>query len=234
MSTTYDHGPSMGAPASASKGVMDRLRTETMPLHEAAEGHRFQRALVSGAVTKDDYARWMGQMLLLHGALERALRRVRDAEPRVGAVVTDSQFRSGDLRADLGFFGAPEASAPAPATVSAIGEIERAASATDPLDRLRILGMHYVLEGSLNGGRYIAMAVRRAFALKGVEGTKHMDPYGEAQRPTWAAFKATMDAQGWSPSEQDALVEGAKAMFLAVGAMSEDMVVTGVAEGVGA
>lgn len=228
MTTTYDHGPSMGASASPTKGVMDRLRTETMPLHEAAEGHRFQRALVSGAVTKDDYARWMGQMLLLHGALERALRRVREAESRVAAVVTDSQFRAGDLRADLGYFGVPERAEPAPGATRAIAEIDRLAYATDPLDRLRILGMHYVLEGSLNGGRYIAMAVRRAFALQGVEGTKHMDPYGEAQRVTWAAFKATMDSQAWSPAEQDALVEGAKAMFLAVGAMSEDMVAAGV------
>lgn len=224
MAISFDHGPSVTSSDSPARGVMDRLRLETATLHEAAEGRAFQQSLVKGVLSKDAYIAWMGQMLALHGALERALRSLRAADTRVQQVVQDSQFRAPDLRADLAWFGA-HGPPPAPrgATNEAIAEIARLGASPDLTERLGILGMHYVLEGSLNGGRFIAMAVRRAFDLTGDDGVRHMDPYGAAQRETWRAFKSAMDAQPWSAPEQDSMVAGAKAMFGIVSAMSDEM-----------
>lgn len=200
----------------AGAGVMDRLRNETAALHASAEGKAIQQAMVRGAVTREAYIAWMREMLHLHVGLERALRDLRASDARVRELVSDDQFRAGDIREDLVSFGtsADDGAAPRPATKSGIGAIERGG--------LAVLGMHYVLEGSLNGNRFIAKAIRGSMRLPDGRGTKHLDPYGEAQREKWAAFKRTMDAQAWTPAEQDTLVEGAKAMFGAIAAMSDE------------
>jgi heme oxygenase len=77
--------------------------------------------------------------------------------------------------------------------------------------------MRYVLEGSNNGNRFIARAIRKA--LPGAP-TRYLDPYGENQRPLWARFKADMEAVGFTPAEQDQIVLAAQEMFAAVGALS--------------
>lgn len=83
--------------------------------------------------------------------------------------------------------------------------------------------MHYVLEGSNNGNRFIAKAVRRALGLVEGAGDRYLDPYGDAQRGLWAHFKQRMDAAGWSGEEADAMVRAAQDTFDAVGALSEEI-----------
>lgn len=200
--------------------ITQRLKEETADHHKAAERHEFQQALVRGAVSRESYTDYLGQMLLVHTALEGALRRARAAIPAIGRVVHEFQFQEPYLRRDLACFGIDPASvAPLPSTRALIALIEQAER-----DRpLALLGHHYVLEGSNNGSKYIAKAIRRTFSLSGQAGTAYLDPYGDEQAPKWARFKADLESCGLGEAEGDTLVAAAAEMFEAIGGISEDL-----------
>ena len=93
-------------------------------------------------------------------------------------------------------------------------------------DPLRLLGLHYVLEGSNNGSRYIARHVARAYDLAPGPGLRYLDPYGERQREYWMAFKNDMLAEGFTDVETALLVQGAKQMYQTVAELSDDLAAT--------
>lgn len=203
-----------------SASVMILLRDSTTHLHAQAEGHPFQRSLVSGAVTRDAYARYLQQMLLVHRALESALRTASQTVPAIKRVVTAEQYQEPYLLEDLRYYSAPtEGVSPTPGARAVIERISRAA-ATAPES---LLGFHYVLEGSNNGNRFIAKAIRGAFRLSGTEGVKYLDPYGDRQREVWSAFKAAMDAETFGQNHVQAMVDAAKDMFEGITAISNDL-----------
>lgn len=76
-----------------------------------------------------------------------------------------------------------------------------------------LLGAHYVFEGSKNGGRFIARAMRGAYGLAGPDGFRYLEPYGEEQPHRWKAFKAAMETLPLSSTDQDAIVDAAKETF---------------------
>jgi heme oxygenase len=197
-------------------GIMDRLKHETAEHHARAEGKDLQRSMIRGQLTRERYAAFLAQMLHVHLALEDAINSARARDARVG-VVPAEQHHSGRIREDLRFYAAPESVPALPATHALISRIRDIAAA----DPMAVLGLHYVLEGSMNGNRYIAMALRRAFGLSPGQGDRYLDPYGEQQRPKWIAFRAEVDRLPWSESEAAAAVEAAKAMFDGIAAISD-------------
>lgn len=210
----------MHAPPEATPTIMDRLRTQTQPLHDRAEGHDFQRALIKGQLSREAYAAWLGQMLLVHAALERHLRGLRERSASVARVVRDEQFQEPYLLEDLRFFGVEHRMLRAETgAASLIAEIEDAA-AREPM---ALLGMHYVLEGSNNGNRFIAMALRKAMGLTPGNGDRYLDPYGERQRALWQQFKDDMNACQFTSAEQEAMLRGAEAMFRGIARVSDDL-----------
>ena len=201
--------------ASAAPTVMERLRAETADLHSSAEGKDFQRRMVKGELTRDDYARWLGQMLLVHRALEAPLRALMGSP--AFAALREEQLQEPYLLEDLDALGQdPAAMTPLPATAALVASIERAAAETP----LALLGYHYVLEGSNNGNRYIVRQLAPALGLNG-HGQRYLDPYGAEQPAKWAQFKRDMDAVGFAPADADVLVAAAREMFSGIGAISE-------------
>lgn len=199
--------------ATTPASIMDSLKAQTAEHHQSAERHPFQRALFSGTLPRGLYAASLGQMLLVHRALAPCLSALAARDPRARAVIREHQFHESDFAADLQHFGA------VPATVSALpatGDLIREMTDLATSRPLAVLGMHYVLEGSTNGGVYIAKGVRRAYNLQGTTGTRSLDPYGERQRERWAEFKASMNAAEFTPQESRDLVDGAQWMFEAV------------------
>lgn len=200
--------------------VMTLLREGTSDLHTRAETHDFQKSLVSGRISREAYAAYLQQMLLVHRALESALRAAQDRVPAIARVVTAEQFQEPYLLEDLAFYDAPTTGyAPTPGTAALIERIQRDAQQQP----LALLGHHYVLEGSNNGNRFIARAIRKAFGLTGDAGVRYLDPYGERQRDVWSAFKTEMDAQGFTEPDGAILLDAAKAMFQGITAISEDL-----------
>ncbi|MBX3404743.1 MAG: biliverdin-producing heme oxygenase [Phycisphaeraceae bacterium] len=189
--------------------IMDVLKARTAEQHRRAEQSPFMRGLVSGQVTREGYARWLGQMMHVHAALESEIVARRGAEPRL-AVASDEQFGAQRLRDDLCALGVDPASVKPLAGASAIAERVRAAAAARPVS---LLGFHYVLEGSKNGNTYIAKALRRTLGLAPGAGDSYLDPYGDQQRARWAAYREAMGGQDYSETDAAAVLEAACAMF---------------------
>jgi len=207
----------MTATPAAATTLMTRLREETRPNHTAAEQHALQRDMVSGRLSREAYARYLARLHRVHEALERAIVKVSDR--RITSAATPNLFQTANFEADLSFYGAaPVDLAGAPATRAVASAIDEAAKGNP----VRLLGFFYVLEGSKNGSRYIAKAVRRSYNLASQDGLRALDPHGEAQPALWAAFRARVDANEWTESERDQVVDAAKAMFDAIVAIADE------------
>ncbi len=197
----------------ATPPLSQKLKDGTWDLHSQAEKQPFQQNLVKGQVSRDAYGGWLAQMLLVHSALEKRLRTLCDNDPRVAAVVSDEQYQEPYLLADLAALGYDRPATALERTARLIETIENAAA-------IRLLGYHYVLEGSNNGNAFIARAVRPALGLEPGSGDRYLDPYGERQRAVWGAFKTAIDEQAFSEDEQTAMVEAAREMFAGISELS--------------
>lgn len=196
-----------------------RLKHETHPLHDEAERHPLQRALLRGELSQEHYIAQLGQLWFVHRALEEALVQARRDDPSLAPLIKEEQFQSARLTRDLAYFGADVSMlTPAPATIVLCKRIGDAA-AENPLAPL---GFHYVLEGSNNGARFIARIVRKAYALVD-EGTSFLDPYGKDQLGKWAEFKQALDALDLSEDDQNAIIAAAGEMFRAIAAIGDEV-----------
>ncbi len=169
-----------------------------------------EESIMKGTLPKYKYVAQLGQRYLLQRALEQHLGRYRRTNERIARVVREDQFHAFKAAADLRFFGIdPESVKSLSSTLSMIGFFDRIA-ATNP-DFL--LAIQYVIEGSNNGARHIAKAVRNAYALEGTDGTWHLDPYGEKQRDRWKAFGETFNACDFSTEELQTMISIGRETF---------------------
>lgn len=197
--------------------AMAQLKRETWDLHTRAEKHRFQHGILTGALPREAYVDYLAQLLLVHQALEGRLRALIAERPLRG-VVHEYQYQVPYLAEDLDHFGVDAgAIEPLDGTSALLDAVRRAEGPAT------LLGMHYVLEGSNNGGRFIARAVARAYGLQPGPGLRYLDPYGEAQRERWAAFGADVRACALSEGEISAAVAGANDMFQGMIAMFDSL-----------
>jgi len=189
-------------------------------MHDAAEAHPFQKAFFSGALPKDEYGQYLGQLLLVHQALESSLESKRSSCDAVNTSVQELQYQVPFLMEDLKFLNVNVDSIKAkPSTEKIIARINEAAE-KNPVS---LLGFHYVLFGSKNGGRFIAQRVREIYSLSD-KGVRYMDPYGDQQRKYWQDFKDQMNACALSEADQLAIVESAKTMFVSFGEILSDLI----------
>lgn len=208
-----------------TQSVMQRLRESTRDLHDAAEHHDFQRAFAQGSLPKDRYIGYLGQMYLVHKALENQLRSAAETSAAIRSVVDERQYQVPYLMEDLEFFGVdPETLEPLPGTRRLIEDIEQMAS-----EPASLLGLHYVLEGSNNGSRFIARGLMAAYGLTPGPGLRYLDPYGDEQRERWLDFRTAMDAVGFSEEDSDRLLKSARHMFQAIVEISDDLLAEAVA-----
>jgi len=190
------------------------LRERTAEHHTRAERSEFQRRLVSGRLPRPLYVAWLRQLLAVYQTLET----LRGSGP-LGPILTDSRRRASQLQRDLEDLGAtPTTDGLVAATRAFVAQLHRWAK-TDPV---ALIGVLYVLEGSTNGGRYIARALRHAYGLSDGRGLTALDPYGEHQPEAWRGFKADLDASV-SPDQLPHLAEAAQQTFDAVTEMGKEI-----------
>lgn len=210
--TTTSHTPVAEADAPL---IMDLLRHGTRELHTLAEQQPFQRTLAKGRLPRERYIQWLMQMRLIHQALEEALHSHR-AHPTIASVLQPHHQHARRIEADLTFLVGPSALSGQASTLPAVEMVREAIRTASSLAPTALLGFLYVLEGSTNGGRFLAMAVRRAYTLEGQDGTRYLDPYGENHPARWSQFKDSMNAAHLSPSDRERIHDAACAMFQAV------------------
>lgn len=201
------------------------LRESTASLHTVAERSGLQQLLVSGRISRPQYAQHLAQMLLVHRALDGALREAAKAVPQVATIVREEQYQEPYLLEDLAFLGVDPASIkPLPATAKIVTEIRQMASE----DPAALLGYHYVLEGANNGNRFIARAMAGPLGVRpGAAGTRYLDPYGERQRELWTAFKTNLDVISLTESSRARALAAAKSMFEAVANIGDEIMAAG-------
>lgn len=200
-------------------GPAATLKGRTADHHHRAERSEFQRQMVSGRLARTEYVRWLGQMVIVHQALERAFGD-RRLPARLAGLMTARRQRTPDLLRDLEHFSSA-AGAALPATAAFASIID----AWGSVGGAELAGVLYVFEGSTNGGRHIARGVRRGYALGDNGGTAFLDPYGEAQGEQWVEFKAALD-DAVTGEDLPAVIAGAEAAFDAVAQIGGELLRT--------
>lgn len=203
-----------------TNGIMDRLRNETATHHQRAESRAYEQALFQGTLPRPLYVAGLSQRFLMHEALEQRVRELIAARPALAPIVPEALLQTPNLRADLRHFDvAPESLRPTAATRRFIAAVN-AAARDNPL---ALLGFYYVFEGSKNGARILAGRVKQAYALGDSDGSRYLDPHGAQQRPLWQEFKQQMDAAGFGPADQDAMVAAAKLTFDCIAELDDEV-----------
>jgi heme oxygenase len=206
-----------------ASSIMSRLKEETKELHSMAESRTLQQQIARGQVDRERFAAYLGQLYLVHHKLESALVAARSDSSAVETMAQDHRMRVPDLEKDLSFYGLDSSTLePGKATVDFMQAIDRL-QADDPA---ALLGSLYVLEGSTNGGKFLARVLRQAWKLDG-EGLSYFDPYGEEQSAIWAEFKTEMDGLNFDPHQQDAILDAARETFRAIADVSDEVAQAG-------
>ncbi len=198
---------------------MENLKSTTRADHDSAEGHDFQRLLFSGQLPYETFCDYVGQLFVLHKALEDELK-LASQDARVNKVLGDWQYQEGFLDSDLTALGRKSADCkPLPATAKIIGSIK----ATSKKHPIALLGYHYVLLGSKHGARMICPNLKKSYNLDGHNGTLYFDPYEGKFMQLWGEFKDSMNNNQLNESETAEILEAAKLMFQAMGEIGEGL-----------
>ncbi|MEJ2084895.1 MAG: biliverdin-producing heme oxygenase [Acidobacteriota bacterium] len=208
----------MDASLDSSASIMTRLKSATAEHHRRAEERALQRAMIKGTLTRDRFAAYLEQLLHVHRRLENTLEKLAAEYKPLGAVFRSHYARQADLQADLEFHG-HEIGPPLVATQRLIADIDHWADENP----VALLGPLYVLEGSMNGNKFIASALMQAWSLEPGAGFRYLDPYGDEQRAKWAEFRADMDAQGFTPEECETIIAAAQRTFDAIGEIADEV-----------
>lgn len=194
--------------------LADTLKERTADMHRHAETRLLQKALVSGKVTRDQLSVYLAQLGHLHQAIELLLESCpHEAVDGIAACTRDhSEAIARDIEHLEGVAVA------LPETERLVEQLHEQAQSQP----LFVVGALYVLEGSMNGNRFIARGLAGPLGLApGKPGLAYWDPYGEDQRPRWAAFRAALDNLALTDAEQAAVADGAEFMFAAVAEVSD-------------
>ncbi|MFO0963718.1 MAG: biliverdin-producing heme oxygenase [Phycisphaerales bacterium] len=206
-----------GASASLATGLRERTREA----HARAEKHPLQSRLVTGRTTRAEYAAWLVQLEPIWIALDAGLRTLAQGDPRVASMLRPYHTHAPRIAADLRYLGVEEGprAAVTPAAKQLAQWVEAAAQRRDPA----LVGVWYVLEGSTNGGRFIARALAAGLDIPGPEGLRSQDPHGEAQRERWTEWRDALDAGRWGEGERVAIIDAAQRTFETLGEVMEEM-----------
>lgn len=194
--------------SAAADGIMARLKAETDELHTRAERHPIMHAMISGEQPPAVFAAHLQQLLLVHERIENALDDLRLENALVARLYDDRHRKTNLLRDDISHFGhSADQSEPLGATIDFLETLETLADENP----LAWVGAWYVLEGSANGGKFIAKVLERRPEFPG--GLSYLLPYGERQPQMWAEFKTTMSEADLSSDDQRILIDAALATF---------------------
>lgn len=188
-------------------------------LHDKAEHAKVPSRMVSGEMTRAEFASMLQQDAIWNKALDEAILEHRDDHAYLKALVEDVQLQGPYYDEDLAHYNVDADVEPTPGVKAMLETIEEARQNSP----LTLLGLHYVREGANNGNHYVAKKLRASWGIENDEGLRSLDPYGKNQRPLWEKFKTTLDAQPFSAEEKDQMVQAGRIMFERVMAIHEDL-----------
>ena len=204
-----------------SRDLMTRLKEDTRQLHDQAEAAGYMHHLMAGTLSRERFIASIEQTYLLHSGLEPLLRNLRQTSPLAASALKDYHFVIAEgARRDLEFFGrSTHGLRPNEGVRAFLAE----AHAWDARNPEALLGMFYVLEGSLNGAKIIGKKCRDLFQLEEGQGLQHLDPHGRDMRSRWMEFVTTMNTLPFTEQTKADMVEAAGQAFRYVGQMYREI-----------
>ncbi len=194
-----------------TNGLADRLKAATADQHAAAENHVFQRGLVRGKVSRTALAEHQSGLL----GLVRLIQAQLLAQGPDWLRFADAMGGHGErLALDLESLGAGSHRSPSPAVTRFADALGGASWSPEAA-----LGAFYVVEGSMNGNRFI----RRALAEERPDlaaSLRYFDPYGKDQRARWREFRSSIDRIGRTLRFPDEAVRAARQTFMVAGELA--------------
>lgn len=179
----------MSSPPSVVPGILQRLRTETRPYHEALEQNQFNENLTAGTLSWETTAHFLAKM---YGFLKPYEDHLRHYTLPL-AWQQEHRYRAHLILEDLQV---------APAALPLCPTLP-------PLDTLpRLIGAMYVLEGSTLGGQVIA----RQLAKAGIPARAYFTGYAERTGPLWKLFCQQL-GEAATPETEDEIVLSASSTF---------------------
>lgn len=198
------------------------LKTGTRPMHDRAESHPVQQAILSrdAQAARRAHVPMLAQMHAVHAVLEPVLKHLAATAEPFRSLIRPYHFRLGLLCDDLAFFDVTaEELRPTPGAI-AFRDAIAAAALTRPS---ALLGVFYVLEGSTNGGTIIGKSLRTTLNLPAGKGTAYTDPHGPSVRQRWGEFKTGLDAAAFDSADRTAILSLAADSFDHVRRIMDDV-----------
>lgn len=203
-----------------NQSLMERLKEDTRQAHDSAEGSKLQSELANGTIPLETYKQYLGQIYLIHRALERGIKSNIANCPIIRNSLSDSHYQESFLSSDLSALGVKgEEIKPMPSTRAVMEKIEKQSRECPAA----LLGYHYVLLGSKHGGKYVAKRLQERFNFEDGIGCKYFDPYGQTFMPLWLEFKKQMNESECSDNEQEQIICAAREMFGVIQQMCVDL-----------
>ena len=193
-------------------GFHRKLKEGTQSLHDEAESGDFQRRMVSGELTREEFASFLAQMHHVHATLDPALDAAAASDERLASIFQTTHHRLDLLDQDLVDLDADASEAPLPAITEFV-EFVKSRSTDSPVS---LLGALYVMEGATNGNKIVAKRLRDSIGLGDDKAMGYLDPHGQDQRRSWNTFKESLNELDLNEQEQDDCVVVARETFLMV------------------
>lgn len=180
-----------------------RLRAETNAAHRAAEGETFVTKLMGGELNARAYQALLEQYAHIYPALEAAVAKV-ETDPQVAAFHHPGLARTEAITRDLDALAGSDRGAPhaVPATLALVEHISSGLSVE------RLLAHHYLRYlGDLSGGLAIGKLVARHYGI--APEALNMWRFDGIEKPKLFKdhYRATLDANDFSPAQQQAFIE---------------------------
>lgn len=196
-------------PVTTETSFSDELRNATGRSHGDAQHSTFMTALFRGELEPARYANLVAQYFYIYGAIEERAHALAN-DPVAGAFIDARLNRIDAIEADLRhFLGLGWRSEIKPLVVT-LEYVTRILDATPE----QFVAHHYVRYlGDLSGGQHIARVIQKHFALEG-SGLAFYD-FAELGDPDAfkQAYRASLDAAGFSPESRAAVIEEALAAY---------------------
>lgn len=203
---------------SATHALLDELKAQTSAQHAAIERGPFALALMQGGLTHAGCVAWLQQRYLLHVGLEAMLDKLALSRPEWQPLLAPEHRLAPAALAALQAFGTTANVEATPETTACLAEWSRWAESVPE----RLLGAHYVFEGSKNGGRFVLRALERRAHEWAAGASAYLDPHGEVQRQLWQQFRTTLESAAPADVHQRAaVVTGAQASFDLIGRVDD-------------
>lgn len=178
--------------------ILKQLKKQTASLHQETEQDNLAKYILDNSITLEQYKALLKQNYRAYATISRLIKLNKEQVPANLQEFADDK-KVADLELDLSQIDAT------------IPEIEIDASKS--LSSAEILGMLYVIEGSMMGGLLIRKNLESCSDLEHIEKHHFFGKNPPEVLNRWKSFTAAVESKEYTEAEMDSAVNGANYAF---------------------